>query len=175
MSQLHLINNDQTERSFSLNGGELLVGREDYCDIRLDYPGISRKHLRLLTVMDDTFLEDLASKNGTYVNGRLARKCALNDGDIIQLGEVELRFEKLAEASAMELPEDPDATTVIQPGQFGPKSRAAREAGARVEGISPVAERVGRTQQALHEEKVNATEPVPRPGFWKRMFGWIGG
>lgn len=175
MSQLHLINNDQTERSFSLQGGELLVGREDYCDIRLDYPGISRKHLRLLTVMDDTFLEDLASKNGTYVNGRLARKCALNDGDIIQLGEIELRFEKQAEEPAMELPDDPDATTVIQPGQFGPKSRAAREAGAAVAGISPVADRVGRTQQAAREQPAPAAAEPARPGFWKRMFGWLGG
>lgn len=172
MSQLHLIKDNDVAQSYPLNGGELLIGREDYCDIQLAFPGISRKHMRLLTVMDDTFLEDLASKNGTYVNGRLARKCALNDGDIIQLGEVELRFEKSVAANDLEAPVDPDATTVIRPGQFGPNSRAARESGTRVDGISPVAHRQGVSEEVQRVQQ-QVAEP-PRPGLWERLLGWFG-
>ena len=171
MSQLHLIEDEGISESFSLNKGEILVGREEYCDIRLAYPGVSRKHVKLLTVMDDTFLEDLASKNGTYVNGRLLKKVALNDGDIIQLGQVELRFEKTPELNDLEAPEDPDATSVIQPGQFGPNSIAARESGKTAEGITPVAERVERVRQV---ETSQATEQMEPSGLWARLKRLLG-
>jgi len=171
MSHLHLIENENIAQSFPLPGGEVLVGREDYCDIRLAYPGISRKHMLLLTVMDDTFLEDLSSKNGTFVNGQLSKKCVLNDGDIIQVGEVELRFEKEAAVNDTDMQEDPDATTVVTPGQFGPNTRAARESGAQVQGISPVAHLVGASEQFRHEPQL---QPQPKSGWWGRILAWFG-
>ena len=173
MSQLHLIQEEDISESFALNNGEMLVGREEYCDIRLPYDGVSRKHMKLLTVMDDTFLEDMASKNGTYVNGKLLKKAALNDGDIIQIGQVELRFEKDATESAFDEPMDPDATSVLQPGQFGPNSLAARSSGKQAEGISPVTEQVERVEQVSAEAKETSAKEAA-PGLWgrlKRIFG----
>lgn len=172
MSLLHLIEDNGISESFPLNKGELLVGREEYCDIRLPYAGVSRKHLKLLTVMDDTFLEDLASKNGTYVNGHLLKKVALNDGDIIQVGQVELRFEKESSAVDLNSDQDPDATSVIQPGQFGPNTVAARESGRQADGISPVADRAQRVRQVEAEKEPEATEE--QPGFWRRLLRLFG-
>lgn len=140
MPQLHLTKADGDTEVFALQSGEMLLGREADCHVQLDFAGISRRHLRLVTVLDDTFLEDLGSRNGTFVNGKLARKCALNEGDVVQVGEIELSFHKMAQDAARPVAADPDATTVIAPGQFGPRSRAARENGRPVEGISPVAE-----------------------------------
>lgn len=168
MPQLHLIQENTVSRSFSLNNGEALLGRDDYCDIQLGFQGISRRHLRLLTVMGDTFLEDLGSRNGTYVNGKLARKCALNDGDVLQIGEIELRFE-MGAANDDTAEQDPDATTVLTPGQFGPESRAAREAGVQVDGISPVAHFTAKAEQLQRER----TEPAPRAGLWARFKAWL--
>jgi len=174
MSQLHLIQEEDVTESFALNKGEMLVGREEYCDIRLPYDGVSRKHMKLLTVMDDTFLEDMASKNGTFVNGKLLKKAALNDGDIIQIGQVELRFEKDSAERVFDEPMDPDATSVLQPGDFGPNSLAARNSGKQAEGISPVTERVERIEQASAEAKV-APVNESAPGFWGKLKKRFGG
>ena len=171
MSHLHLIRDNEVAKSFPLNNGELLLGREDYCDISLGYAGISRKHLRLLTVMGDTFVEDMGSRNGTYVNGKLARKCALNDGDVLQIGEIELRFEKDSANDGPATPADPDATTVLSPGQFGPQSQAARNAGVEVNGISPVAHFTAKAEQLRSEQRTPAR---PIPGLWNRMRKWLG-
>jgi len=174
MSQLHLIQKQDVAESFDLNKGEILVGREEYCDIRLPFEGVSRKHMKLLTVMDDTFLEDLASKNGTYVNGQLLKKAALNDGDIIQVGQIELRFQKDDAEAALDAPMDPDATSVLTPGQFGPNTLAAKSSGKQTEGISPVAEMGERVEQ-VNAEGGNHRGTDASPGFWgrfKKALGW---
>lgn len=171
MPQLHLTKADGSTEVIGLNDGETFLGREPGCDIQLAYAGISRQHLRLVTVMGDTFLEDLGSRNGTYVNGRLARKCALRDGDVLQIGEIELRFERDAPSPAGEAPQDPDATTVLTPGQFGPQSLAAREAGLPVEGISPVAELSDAA--TLHPIRTHFDDQSPRDSWWSRLWSWL--
>lgn len=171
MPYLHLIKDNDISRSFTLNDGEALLGREGDCDIQLGFAGVSRKHLRLQTVMGDTFAEDLGSRNGTYVNGRLASKCALNDGDVLQLGQIELRFEKEPANEADSGSGDPDATTVLTPGLFGPQSRAARESGVSVEGISPVAHLLERADQM---RPMRTSARIEKPGVWERLREWLG-
>lgn len=174
MPQLHLTKDDGTTEVFVLEDGEMLLGREPDCDIQLTFAGISRRHLRLVTVLNDTFIEDLGSRNGTYVNGKLARKCALNDGDVVQIGEIELSYQKAAEKHAPSMPEstDPDATTVISPGQFGPRSRAAREKGRPVEGVSPVAEQG--YAASLDTMRPSFDAAPEGPGWWDRVKAWFG-
>ena len=171
MPHLHVIKDNEITESFNLDNGEALLGREDECDIQLGFPGISRKHLRLLTVMGDTFVEDLGSRNGTYVNGKLARKCALNDGDVLQVGKVELRYEKEPANDHAAHTQDPDATTVLTPGQFGPQSQAAREAGAGIEGTSPVAHLL---ESANSMQPMRPAAEIESPGLWQRIRGWPG-
>lgn len=171
MPQLHLIKADGATEVFTLESGEMLLGRETDCDIHLAFPGISRRHLRLVTVLDDTFLEDLGSRNGTFVNGKLARKCALNDGDVVQVGEIELSFRKMAKNEARPEPGDPDATIVITPGQFGPRSRAARESGRPIEGVSPVAEQG--FSAALEPMRTQFDVSTGEPGWWDRLKAWL--
>ena len=125
------------------------------------FPASAAKHLRLLTVMGDTFVEDLGSRNGTYVNGKLARKCALNDGDVLQVGKVELRYEKEPANDHAAHTQDPDATTVLTPGQFGPQSQAAREAGAGIEGTSPVAHLL---ESANSMQPMRPAAEIEKPG-----------
>lgn len=172
MPQLHLIKADGTTDTFTLTAGEMLLGRERSCDLHLDFAGVSRRHLRLFTVMEDTFLEDLGSRNGTFVNGRLTRKCVLLDGDIVQIGEVEMSFERMAGNAARIAPADPDATTVIAPGQFGPRSRAAREIGRPVEGISPLAERT--PLASAGPLRPPSDLPPEERSWWDRLKAWFG-
>jgi predicted component of type VI protein secretion system len=61
-------------------------------DIRIDNPTVSGHHSLIINILNDSFLEDLNSTNGTYVNGRLIKKHALQNGDVITVGRHQLRF-----------------------------------------------------------------------------------
>jgi DNA-binding winged helix-turn-helix (wHTH) protein len=70
-----------------LNAGENVLGREAGLAARVDRPGVSRRHAAIRVKGDAATLSDLASKNGTFVNGkRVTAPTLLQDGDEIRLG-----------------------------------------------------------------------------------------
>jgi DNA-binding winged helix-turn-helix (wHTH) protein len=86
-------------RALSLHPGEQILGRGPKADLLLDSPKISRRHARI--IVDDTYttIEDLGSKNGTFVRGgRISAPTVLQDGDTIRLGRhtFTFRMEKTA-------------------------------------------------------------------------------
>lgn len=69
---------------------ELLVGRDPSCNVIITDRQVSRFHARLTPTEDGVLLEDLGSKNGTYINGsRLEEPVVLSDGDMIQISLVQ--------------------------------------------------------------------------------------
>ena len=75
--------------------GEHVLGRDDDIEVTLDFPTVSRRHARLGVTRDRVTLEDLGSKNGTFVNGRRLNGSAdLADGDEIRLGSLRLRLRR---------------------------------------------------------------------------------
>ena len=65
---------------------DLLMGRESDCDIIIPLRQVSRHHARISSRSAGVVLEDLDSKNGTYLNGRLLQEAApLTDGDEVQI------------------------------------------------------------------------------------------
>jgi predicted component of type VI protein secretion system len=71
---------------FFIDQAEFLIGRDDRCDLVISDRQVSRHHARIQLTGDQYFLEDLASKNGTFVNGReISQPHALSDGDEIQI------------------------------------------------------------------------------------------
>jgi len=66
---------------------ELLVGRDESCDVVLSDPTVSRRHLRLRFRDGSWILQDLRSTNGTLVNGRSVIRCQLRPGDQLLVGE----------------------------------------------------------------------------------------
>jgi DNA-binding winged helix-turn-helix (wHTH) protein len=82
-------------RLIPLANGENLIGRDEDVTVRIDAPSVSRRHARLTVAAGvPATLEDLGSKNGTWVAGqRLAQEVTpLHDGDVLRLGKVELVF-----------------------------------------------------------------------------------
>ena len=78
---------------FRLLDGEQIVGREPGVAIHLDSPKVSRHHARLTVNGREVSIEDLGSKNGTYVRGtRIEERTRLNPGDDIQIGPIKLIF-----------------------------------------------------------------------------------
>lgn len=73
--------------------GETLIGRAAACAVRILSPGVSRRHARIVLEGKRATLEDLGSKNGTFLGGRAVEgPVALQDGDEITVGREVLLF-----------------------------------------------------------------------------------
>jgi DNA-binding winged helix-turn-helix (wHTH) protein len=79
-------------RPIPLLEGANVVGRAADAAIRIDSPGISRSHARIVVADGEAMLEDLGSKNGSYVNGTRVTNCRLADGCEIRLGTSVMTF-----------------------------------------------------------------------------------
>src|SRR5262249_44158589 len=83
-------------REVALSAGENIIGRDQDAVLWIDHTGVSRHHARILVSGDGATLEDLGSKNGTYLRGeRLAGVAALADGDEIRIGPLTMIFRAL--------------------------------------------------------------------------------
>ncbi len=82
------------ERSVLLGEGEVVIGRSSYCSLVLDHDSLSRVHASLRIVGDGIELSDLASSNGTFVNGAAIKgPTKVAPGDEILLGKVKIWIE----------------------------------------------------------------------------------
>jgi len=80
-------------RQIPLGPGENVLGRAANAAVWIDAPGVSRHHARIRLDGRDAVLEDLGSKNGTYLRGeRVTAASSLRDGDQIRLGSVVVTF-----------------------------------------------------------------------------------
>lgn len=80
---------------FLLQPGENVLGRSEEATARIDAPEVSRRHARLVVTLDGATIEDLASKNGTFVGERRVEgRTALQDGDRLRLGRHLLVFRR---------------------------------------------------------------------------------
>ena len=76
-AKLVLSLNGAVLREYPLNRERTTIGRRPENDIHIDNLAVSGQHALVITILNDSFLEDLGSTNGTYVNGRLVKKHAL--------------------------------------------------------------------------------------------------
>ena len=78
---------------FELGGGETSIGRHPECGIVVDAGAVSRYHAKIVANGDGFAVEDLGSRNGTFLNGQLLTKPEyLREGDRIRISEIELVF-----------------------------------------------------------------------------------
>jgi hypothetical protein len=86
-------------QEIDLRPGETLIGRSALCHVTIEDPMVSRQHSRITIHDQDAFLEDLGSRNGTFVNGRaIEGRYRLTDSDRIRVGTLELVFCRAPEA-----------------------------------------------------------------------------
>jgi pSer/pThr/pTyr-binding forkhead associated (FHA) protein len=98
--KLILLFNDEVVREYALDQESIVIGRRPSSDVHIDNLAVSGSHARVLTILKDSFLEDLGSTNGVYVNGQRIRKHALADGDLITIGKHQLRYVRDQDATA---------------------------------------------------------------------------
>jgi len=134
MARLILSLDGQTLAEYNMTKERYTVGRLPDNDIRIDNAAVSGHHSLLINILNDSFLEDLNSTNGTYVNGKLIKKHALQHGDVITVGHHQLRY---VDDQAQQAPEDEFEKTMVisQPSaqmekQVAQAARAAEAAAA---------------------------------------------
>jgi predicted component of type VI protein secretion system len=113
MARLILSLDSQVLAEYNMNKERYTIGRLPDNDVRIDHASVSGHHALIINILNDSFLEDLNSTNGTYVNGKLLKKHALQHGDVITVGHHQLRFvdSQTGESEADEF----ERTMVIQP------------------------------------------------------------
>ncbi len=113
MGKLIVTYADGTTTEVPLDRERITIGRHSDNDIPLSDRAVSGHHAVIITILKDSFIEDLDSTNGTQINGKPIAKQPLSHGDIITIGHNKLRYE--SDASADE--DDFEKTMVLKPGQ----------------------------------------------------------
>ena len=134
MARLVLSLDGQVMAEYNMNKERYTIGRLPDNDIRIDNPAVSGHHSLIINILNDSFLEDLNSTNGTYVNGKLIKKHALQHGDVVTVGHHQLRFVEDDEQQ-----DEFEKTMVIQPSARPVEKLRSATAAAEAAGAGPSA------------------------------------
>jgi pSer/pThr/pTyr-binding forkhead associated (FHA) protein len=161
MARLILSLDNQVLAEYNMTKERYTIGRLPDNDVRIDNPAVSGHHSLIINILNDSFLEDLNSTNGTYVNGKLIKKHALQHGDVITIGHHQLRFtdQEVPEAEQDEF----EKTMVIPSGQQNIEqlARAERAAEAAAAAAAPSDAAAG-VRLDPEEAAALTGEPPPR-------------
>jgi predicted component of type VI protein secretion system len=121
MAKLILSMDGQVLKEIPLSKERITIGRKAQNDVQIDNLAVSGEHAVIVSIMDDAFLEDLGSTNGTMVNGKTVKKHFLQDNDVVELGKYKLKYvvEKKPQpkaAPAAPAAADFEKTMVLRPG-----------------------------------------------------------
>src|SRR5258707_14422541 len=92
MAKLILSVDGQVLKEFALSKERTLIGRKPHNDIRTDNLAVSGEHAAIITILNDSFIEDLGSTNGTMVNGKPVKKHFLQNNDVVEIGKHKLKY-----------------------------------------------------------------------------------
>ncbi len=87
-------------KEVQLTKDKTTLGRRPYNDIVIDNLAISGEHAVFEVQGNQVYLEDMDSTNGTYVNGKAAKRLLLQHGDVIDVGKYKIKFDDQSEAPA---------------------------------------------------------------------------
>ena len=138
MAKMILKFNDVVIDQIVLKQGDMNIGRRPGSEILLDNMAVSGNHASIFTIGEDSFVQDLNSTNGTFVNNKRIAKHHLENGDIITIGNHSLTYlnEKAVKSGA-----DFAKTVIINPHkQEEMLAQAGKAASASVKEPSPAAE-----------------------------------
>jgi hypothetical protein len=127
MARLVLHLDGQVLAEYNMSKERYTIGRLPDNDIRIDNAAVSGHHALVINILNDSFLEDLNSTNGTYVNGKIIKKHALQHGDVITVGHHALRF---IDSDADEPADEFEKTMVIAPRDAAAMIASAQKAAA---------------------------------------------
>jgi pSer/pThr/pTyr-binding forkhead associated (FHA) protein len=172
MAKLILSLDGMVIREYPLTKERTTIGRKPHNDIVIDNLAISGEHAMIMTILNDSFLEDLGSTNGTLVNGQPIKKHFLQNNDVVELGKYKLKY--VTEASAAQAsPADFEKTMVLRAPPASAKPEPKPEASKIGETTTSVGKAFGDTVvnpemmqthgPGLREAARQATAATPTP------------
>ena len=148
MAKLILSMDGLVLKEITLTKERTTIGRKPHNDIQIDNLAVSGEHAVIVTILNDSFLEDLGSTNGTLVNGAPIKKHFLQPNDVIELGKYKLKY--INEAPKAAAAADFEKTMVLRPGTMprpAPAPAAAPAAVATATAAIPAAAPAAPTRQ----------------------------
>lgn len=125
MAKLILSLEGSVIREVPLDKERVTIGRKAQNDIQIENLAVSSEHARIVTILNDSFLEDMGSTNGTLVNGQPIKKHILQNNDLIEIGKYKLKFVNDGPAAAQTTVEDFERTMVLRaPSAAAPRPAA---------------------------------------------------
>ena len=116
MAKLVLCFNGKVVKEYEIDKKTLTIGRKPSNDIHIDDLAVSGNHAKVLTILNNSFIEDLESTNGTFINRNKIAKHALQNGENIVIGKHELKY---VNANTESSESDFEKTMVIRPDAAG--------------------------------------------------------
>lgn len=79
-------------KEYTISKDRTTIGRKPHNDVQIDNLAVSGEHAAVVTILNDSFLEDLGSTNGTLVNGQPVKKHFLQNADVIEIGKYKIKY-----------------------------------------------------------------------------------
>jgi pSer/pThr/pTyr-binding forkhead associated (FHA) protein len=120
MAKLILSLEGSVIREVPLDKERISIGRRPQNDIQIENLAVSGEHACIVTILNDSFLEDLGSTNGTLVNGNPIKKHILQNNDVIEIGKYKLKYVvELATAATAAVAQDDFERTMVMKSSPG--------------------------------------------------------
>lgn len=113
MTKLLIKLNNEVIDHVELKQGDTKIGRKPGCEIVLDNLAVSGEHANIFTIGDDSFIQDLDSTNGTFINNKPVAKHHLRNGDVIKIGQHALIYMRESPRPDKSASDDDVANTVV--------------------------------------------------------------
>jgi len=133
MAKLVLLSAGMTGRTHELKAEKTTFGRVEDNSFQIAEPSVSSHHCEVVVRGNDVLIKDLSSTNGTFINGEKVSEATLKVGQILRLGQIEMRLE--SDVPPAPAPKKLDQTMVMQRGvNLSELEQGARGAGFDTKG-----------------------------------------
>src|SRR6267378_1667899 len=164
MAKLILSVDGQVLKEFPLSKERTLIGRKPHNDIQIDNLAVSGEHAAIITILNDSFIEDLGSTNGTMVNGKPIKKHFLQNNDVVEIGKHKLKYFNDAPTAATAA--DFEKTMIIRnPAKAAPPPAPDKSMGdtqTNLKALSPTPAPAAPAAPAASVESTAPPAPTPR-------------
>lgn len=95
MAKVYIVDGPMKGQTLRLEEEVLFIGRSSNNDLQINDDTVSRRHLKIFRLMNSYFVEDLKSKNGTFINGKAlspGQSVQVDDNDLISMGRTQIRL-----------------------------------------------------------------------------------
>ena len=154
-------------REVPLDKERTMIGRKASNEIQIENLAVSGEHACIVTILNDSFLEDLGSTNGTLVNGNPIKKHILQNNDVIEIGKYKLKYVADAPAAGHAASEDFEKTMILRPAAKPAAAPAVKPAGeapaAKPAGEAPPPKPAAPAAPATPAPAPTAAAPTPKP------------